>query len=58
MGTFLSVSFCERILSRISYRVPFSGEGFRPGPEEKKGEAGIHKQVNDFVGMQEDLVTL
>ena len=25
-----------------------------PGPEEKKGESGIHAQVNDFVGMHEE----
>lgn len=31
-----------------------SGKFLWPGPEEKKGETGIHAQVNDFVGMHEE----
>ena len=32
-----------------------SGKFLWPGPEKKKGEAGIHAEVNDFVGMEEEL---
>ncbi len=31
-----------------------SGKFLWPGPKEKEGEAGIHAQMNDFVGMEEE----
>ena len=34
--------------------MPDAGKFLWPGPEEKKGKTGIHAEVNDFIGVQEE----